>query len=140
LKEYNNRWFLFGWNHDDNYIQNLALDRMQEIDSTGEMYVDNQTDFTEYFEDIIGVSNDLKAKVEDVAIRLSDSIIPYIKSKPLHGSQIIKDNILHLKVKLNYELEAVILSYGENMRVLTPPELVFKVKERSNKVNSSYQD
>ena len=28
LKQYNNRWFLFGWNHHVGKIQNLALDRI----------------------------------------------------------------------------------------------------------------
>ena len=58
LKQYNNRWFLFGWNHQFENIQNLALDRILKIEYSNEKYIVNETDFNEYFEDIIGVTND----------------------------------------------------------------------------------
>src|SRR5690606_29450847 len=31
LKQYNSRWFLFGWNEERKSIQNLALDRVKTI-------------------------------------------------------------------------------------------------------------
>ncbi|MFV0236694.1 WYL domain-containing protein [Empedobacter falsenii] len=138
LKQYNNRWFLFGWNHKGEYIQNLALDRIQSIESINEQYNKSNIDFTEYFEDIIGVTNPLDKEVVQVKIQLSDNIIPYIKSKPIHGSQKIVDNILNLNVKLNYELESVILSYGENMKVLEPIELINNLKQRINQLKDFY--
>lgn len=130
LKQYNNRWFLFGWNHKDGYIQNLALDRIQNIASCKDTFIENPIDFEEYFEDIVGVSNDLTKDVVKVKIRLTDNIIPYINSKPIHGSQLVKDNILSLQLKLNYELESLILSYGENMKVLEPEILKNKINNR----------
>ncbi|MFV0211413.1 WYL domain-containing protein [Empedobacter falsenii] len=138
LKQYNNRWFLFGWNHNGNYLQNLALDRIQSMESIKELYITSKINFQEYFEDIIGVTNPLEKEVVNVKIQLSDSIIPYIKSKPIHGSQKIVDNILHLNVKLNYELESVILSHGENMKVLEPVELVQNLKSRIEKLKDFY--
>ena len=48
------------------------------------------------------------------------------------------DNILYLEVKLNYELESLILSYGENMKVLEPIILIDKLKERVQKMNNHY--
>ncbi|AZB32152.1 helix-turn-helix transcriptional regulator [Chryseobacterium balustinum] len=138
LKQYNNRWFLFGYNHEFEKIQNLALDRIVKIQVTKLKFKNCEIDFKEYFEDIIGVSNDELKEAVNIKIELSQNIIPYISSKPLHGSQKIKDNILHLQVKLNYELEALILSYGENMCVLEPPELAHKIKERIAKIKSIY--
>lgn len=86
LKQYNNRWFLFGYNHEINIIQNLALDRMIDIRFSKIKYKICKIDFNEYFEDIVGVSNDELKPVVDVKIELSDNIIPYINSKPIHGS------------------------------------------------------
>ncbi len=140
LKQYNNRWFLFGWNHKENYLQNFPLDRILAIDSCKEVFIVNTTDFKEYFFDIIGVSNDLAKDPVQVKIKLSDNIVGYIESKPLHGSQKkIIDNITTLKVKLNYELESLILFYGENITVLEPPELVEKIKKRLAETNNNYQ-
>jgi predicted DNA-binding transcriptional regulator YafY len=136
LKQYNNRWFLFGLNHQLSLIQNLALDRICAIEISKAKFVTSDLDFKEYFEDIIGVSNDLSKNVEKIIIELTPNIIPYISSKPIHGSQRIKENILAIEVKLNYELESLILSYGENMRVLAPLFLVEKIKARILKMNN----
>lgn len=135
LKQYNNRWFLFGWNHQLSLIQNLALDRICSIEISKEAFITSDLDFNEYFEDIIGVSNDLSKEVEKVIIELTPNIIPYISSKPIHGSQKLNDNILTIEVKHNYELESLILSYGENMRVLEPKTLQESLTNRISKMH-----
>ncbi|UOE39700.1 helix-turn-helix transcriptional regulator [Chryseobacterium oryzae] len=134
LKQYNNRWFLFGYNHEFEKIQNLALDRIVELKLSQQKFKNCEIDFMDYFEDIIGVSNDESKKAVNIKIELSQNIIPYINSKPIHGSQKIKENILYLEVKLNYELEALILSYGENMCVLEPSQLARKIQERVTRI------
>lgn len=138
LKQYNNRWFLFGWNHEINLLQNLAIDRIESINTHKTVYHNSSINFAEYFDDVIGVSNNPHGPVENVEIKLSDAIIPYIQSKPLHGSQIVRKNILSLKVKMNYEIESLILSYGENMTVLKPASLRNKLWERLKKQADSY--
>lgn len=138
LKQYNNRWFLFGWNHHDEYLQNLALDRLKSISIDNQLYFESGVDFDDYFDDIVGVTNNLLIESETIKIQLSDNIIPYIQSKPIHGSQKINQNILQLHVKLNYELESLILSYGENMKVLEPIILINKLKERVQKMKNFY--
>ena len=105
---------------------------------SNEKYIVNETDFNEYFEDIIGVTNDKSTEVQNIKIQLSDNIIPYIISKPIHGSQKISGNILTLELKINYELETLILSYGENIKVIEPLILVDKIKNRINKTSNFY--
>lgn len=138
LKQYNKRWFLFGKNHQTLELQNLALDRIQSIDLINTIYEANDIDFDEYFDDIIGVSNNLNLDLQKIRIKLTDHIIPYITSKPLHGSQKIVDNILTLELKLNYELESLILSYGENMKVLEPLVLKENIANRLKKATQFY--
>ena len=138
LKQYNNRWFLFGLNAELQSIQNLALDRMVDIKEAAFSYIDSTIDFEEYFEDIVGVTNDEQESVRQVKIRLAQNIIPYIRSKPIHGSQKIADDVLKLEVKLNYELESLILSYGENMEVLEPIELKERITARVSKLFKFY--
>lgn len=141
LKQYNMRWFLFG--KSDNYetITNLALDRIEKITSSNEVYKKSNIDFSDYFEDIIGVTipND---KVLDVVLKVDKTLIPYVTTKPLHGSQKIKElenNFeVHLKLIPNYELETLILSFGEKMQVLEPITLVERVKEKINKMKNNY--
>ncbi|WP_144282014.1 helix-turn-helix transcriptional regulator [Chryseobacterium echinoideorum] len=138
LKQYNNRWFLFGHNHKYDKIQNLALDRMVDIQTSKTEFKTCEIDFKYYFDDIIGVSNDESKEVVDVKIELSENIIPYVRSKPIHGSQKIRGNVLHLQVKLNYELESLILSYGEKMYVLEPKELALILKKRLDNIKFAF--
>lgn len=138
LKQYNNRWFLFGHNHQVEKIQNLALDRIIKVDSCNVQFEECTIDFNEYLEDIIGVSNDPEIQPDTIRIELSDAILPYIQSKPIHGSQKIKGNVLEIHVKVNYELVSLILSYGENMKVLQPDSLVDQMKKKIGTLNSFY--
>lgn len=139
LKQYNNRWFLFGWNHAIEKIQNLPLDRILMIVTNSAPYITTSVNFNEYFDDIIGVTNDDKKSIETIKIKLSDHITPYIASKPIHHSQIISDNILTIKVKLNYELESIILSYGEHFTVLEPASLVDIINTRGHLKRKNYE-
>ena len=135
------RWFLFG--KSDNYetITNLALDRIESIDIVNKEYINSDIDFNEYFEDIIGVTIP-NENVLNIVLKGDKTLIPYITTKPLHGSQIIygTDNNfeVHLKLIPNYELETMILSFGEKIRVLEPIILVEKLKERINKMKNNY--
>jgi len=60
LKQYNNRWFLFGfceYLNDKRPVTNLALDRIEQITYANIPYVENDTiEFNEYFEDVVGVT------------------------------------------------------------------------------------
>ena len=103
--------------------------------------METDIDFIEYFEDIIGVTiqNEI---VSDIVLKVDKTLIPYITTKPLHGSQKIKETgnnfEVYLKLIPNYELETLILSFGEKMQVLEPVILVEKVKERINKMKNNY--
>lgn len=139
LKQYNNRWFLFGVNHKLKTLQNLALDRIISINATQESYLNSHVNFDEYFEDIIGVTNMEYVGVEEIKIKLSNSILPYVRSKPIHGSQLIKGKLLTLKVKPNYELESLILSFGEHFEVCSPESMKQRIANRIQTANKIYE-
>lgn len=137
LKQYNNRWFLFGFNpEEDRDDWNLAIDRIVSIkEIKSEQYKDNTIDWKYYFEDIIGVTKPLDATVERVVLRFTGKTAKYIETKPLHGSQNPKwldEQTLEIKLDLmiNYELERLILSYADSVSVITPTSLAIAIKER----------
>lgn len=128
VKQYNNRWFLFGLDDQKYYITNLALDRIQSLEITEEIpFVPNEKiDFEVYFKDVIGVTIP-KADVEKIRIVLqfTKGQFPYITSKPLHPSQEIlsdEDCKLAIEVRPTYELDQLILSFGPDVEVLEPTE------------------
>jgi predicted DNA-binding transcriptional regulator YafY len=137
LKQYNNRWFLFGYNPEkEKHDWNLAIDRIVNVaEIKGKHEKNTEIDWSEYFEDIIGVTKPEKGKTEKIVLHFYGKTGKYIESKPLHGSQ--KANWLDkavlevsVEVMINYELERMILSYGESVKVFAPKRLSEQIKQR----------
>ena len=92
LKEFRNRWFVFGRRHDlvDVPLSNLALDRIEDISDApkGERYLSNKGFHPkEYFQDLIGVTRDTDSEVEHVEFLATAAEAPYIRTKPILQSQ-----------------------------------------------------
>jgi len=144
LKQYNNRWFLFGFNAEFNSITNLAIDRIETIeDSKIDYIVNNQINFEEYFEDVVGVSIYNNSEVEVVIIKASNNVFPYIESKPIHGSQRvinkdINDVTIELKLKINHELMALLFSFMDAIDIMEPLSLRNRIKDLSINVLNKY--
>ena len=135
LKEYNGRWFVFG-NADREPYQayNVPLDRIiGEISFIkGVEYIPAEKGFyQQYFKNIIGVTHEEEAKVEQVVIRTkSEYQHGLLLTKPLHHSQ--KEMLpfgehdgqwygeVVLTIEPNRELRGKILMYGEGLEVIEP--------------------
>ena len=150
LKEFRNRWFVFGDRHDFTYtpLCNLALDRIEGISAapTGERYL-KDSDFhpSTFFKDMIGVTRNVESPVEHVTFIASATEAPYIKTKPLHQSQreieAREDGsvLFSIDVILNHELERDLLGYGEGITVLSPDGLVEKLHKRLAETLENYE-
>lgn len=139
LKQYNNRWFVYGWNEGLERLQNMALDRILQVNETDEVeYRDCTIDFEAYFEDIIGVTNPENQEVERIVLRFTTSRLPYVLSKPLHGSQRLKDGFIHLELKVNRELISLLLSYGPDVEILEPILLRDTISTEIKKMQAIY--
>lgn len=126
LKQYNNRWFLFGLNDGHENITNIPLDRINKIETTKKKYIPNRiANLDEYFEDIVGVSIPKDGNPQKILLEVDNNLFPYIENKPIHGSQRIIErgevvSKIEIEVIPNYELRALILSYGDGIEVISP--------------------
>lgn len=128
LKQYNNRWFLFGMNSELNSLSNIALDRIISLNNSKTAYIKNSTIvFEEYFEDIVGVTIPKGNKLEKVLLKVDESLIGYIESKPIHGSQktrrIDKELFIELSLIINYEFETLLFSMSDKIKIIEPISL-----------------
>ncbi|MFT3681243.1 MAG: WYL domain-containing protein [Ferruginibacter sp.] len=146
LKQYNNRWFLFGYNSEKEKLDwNLAIDRIVSIKEIKGKYRKNTViDWQEYFEDIIGVTKPVNAEIESVVLHFSGKTGNYMETKPLHGSQKSKWLNGHtlevtLQLILNYELERLILSYADSVSVMQPLSLAKAIKNRLEEALKQYK-
>lgn len=146
LKQYNNRWFIFGLNEAfQNPFWNLALDRILSVNELQNTYVPSDIDWEDdYFYDIIGVTRIQDAEIQEVILQFSADLAPYIQTKPIHPTQSKPkflesgEMIVTIKVIPNYELERLILSYGERVKVIAPSSIKELIRSRIQAMNSLY--
>ena len=144
LKEYNLRWYLICWNNRKNTrYYNIAIDRIENITCTDEPFIENTSDIEEYYEQAVGVTILENQPKEKVVFEVSGLTAKYLYSKPLHPTVIQKmspDGTLHvtLNVVINYELEHLLLSYADSIKIIEPQSLVERHKELLRKALSKY--
>ncbi len=149
LKEYNNRWFVFGWLEEQDGKEttkpwNLSLDRITAIKDHGASQHKKSIDWEDYFSDIIGVSR-LDHPVTEIQVLVNANLLPYLQTKPLHGSQKAAQRqadgryLIRYKLIPNYELEYQLLAFGEALEVLKPQSLREKLKWRIDQMQKAYQ-
>lgn len=146
LKQFNNRWFLIGMPESVTALHVYAIDRIVSIGHLSKDYIDTNVKFDEYFDDVIGVTvNDVQ--VQRIELMVNRKRYPYIKTKPLHGSQKHikeKDNeteiCIVIEVKPNQELVSLLFSFGPDIRVVSPDSLRKEMQEKVGLLNGLYLD
>ena len=147
LKEFRNRWFVYGWKKGAGMIFNLALDRIHEMGAApGEVYQENTViDPDTFFDNLIGVTKNISDKAHKVRFWAAPGQVPYIETKPLHKSQFVVQRnddgsaIFQMEVVLNYELEKDLLGFGEGVKVLAPRQLVHNMSKRLRQAAENYR-
>lgn len=147
IKEYNNRWFLIAKTEGKDGLSNYAFDRIDDIRiCPGVKYIPNDSyDFNEdYFSDMIGVSRPNDGTIQKVTLWASENLTPYVRTKPIHETQKLKmqedgSSIIEIKVYPNYELEQLILSYTDGIKVLAPSDLAERIKTKLSTALSRYE-
>lgn len=143
IKQYNSRWFVFGLNADYEIANwNLALDRIESLTETNQKYKTTNIDWEDYFYDIIGVTRPEGEELQEVILNFTQEVAPYVITKPIHPSQKHKSsqNGLEVKIKVfpNFELERLILSFGEQVKVVSPNLLKERISLRIKSADFLY--
>ncbi len=135
LKEFNNRWFLLGFNENKRSNWLLALDRIITIKALHEKFVPIvDLNGHEYFKDVIGVTVPNDGEKQQIILHFSIFRAPYVLTKPLHHSQVVleqcpeKGATVQIEVIPNKELMSLLLSFGADVEVLSPPALRNEVR------------
>lgn len=144
LKQYNNRWFLFGLNasNGEARIMNMAIDRIVSFDQTTAHFIENhEIDFAEYFDDVVGVTVPYHQEPQIILLSINRNRYNYIESKPLHASQTeLKalstdtDVVVRLKLIPNYEFETLLLGFSDSIEILEPQSLKVAIVNRARKI------
>jgi predicted DNA-binding transcriptional regulator YafY len=128
LKQYNQRWYYFGWYEPGQQIYNLAVDRIVSLKETDRPFIENRNiDFDDFFDDVVGVTVSEDREKQEVTLEVHPVQLPYLLTKPIHHSQVNRKKpgrdgwyTVTLKLIPNYELESILLSFAPNVRVVKP--------------------
>lgn len=135
LKQFNQRWFLFGWNEADQRIDNSPLDRILSVSPISAAFIASEIpEPAYYFADIVGVTRVPGAVPQKILINVQPHRSHYLRTKPLHPSQLEisgGDETCQFQYDLiiNKEWISLLLSFGADVEVLAPSELRKTVAE-----------
>lgn len=143
LKEYLGRWYIIGLDEQDGRVRRFPLDRIKStpIIQAGIKYKKCDIDIAAAFSRIIGVSKALneEEKEEKIVIRIDRYQYDYTSTKKIHPTQKLIENhpladanhfVLSIYVVPNYELEQLLLSFGEHVEVISPEPLRNRIEAR----------
>jgi predicted DNA-binding transcriptional regulator YafY len=121
----------------------FAFDRMSEVLKMNQTFREDELDKENYFSATIGISL-TGEKPEKIVLQFEPAQANYIKSQPLHHSQkIIKDNskqlVIALDLVINYELMAMLLSFGDKVKVLKPASLADRIVAAAKNMIRQYE-
>lgn len=148
LKEFRNRWFLFGSQSKDMKLYNLPLDRIISVDPCDEPYKENSAfDSEHFFDDVIGVSKNLNNTPRRVKFWANREQSQYILTKPIHSSQKLKSRnpddgscIFQIDVVMNFEMYSVFMSYGPGIKIIYPRNAATYMRDKLREAAALYDE
>ena len=145
VKEFHNRWYIVGLIDHKKELRTFALDRIQHISPCATTFIPNvDVDPEEYFKDCIGI-NFMDRDIETVRLSFTPEQGNYVKTQHLHRSQIVVSKedadelVVELSIIINHELKMLILSFGDQVKVLEPESLAKDIAKISRRVARSYR-
>ncbi len=148
LKEFCNRWFVFGRRQGSGRLLNLALDRMLSVEDApaGSEFISRpRFDPKTYFEDMVGVTKDPGDRPVKIWFKAKPEQVPYIETKLFHRSQMVVERnvdgsaVFQIEVVLNFEIERDLLGYADGIRVISPKILVERMRNRLSSAAAQYR-
>lgn len=142
LKQYNNRWYLLGYNPEFDDLSIIPLDRIDNVTYSEVTFKRNlDFNFDAYFRDILGISIEKDKEVEHIRLKFSPQRLPYVVSKPIHHTQKVEDaaeGIISLDLIPNKELVSELIWFRDDVEILSPESLREEIKEIIAKMYQKY--
>ena len=145
LKESRNRWYLVATDTRDQKIKTFGLDRMSNLEIQSNTFkVDSTFNADTYFQDSFGIINSGSEKPQKVVLSFTVSEGHYIKSLPLHHSQMIlsedeQQTVFELHLHPTYDFVMELLSYGAEVQVLEPQSLREEIADKLRRAFELYK-
>ncbi len=143
LKEEKHYWYVIGVLEGKESLTTFALDRMSNLLVTNQYFTPISFDSESYFKHSFGITVAEEKPIE-VILSFNTHQGNYVKTLPIHETQKIiiddeKELRISVKVKPTYEFYSKILSYGSDIKVISPSSIVKEVKQKFQSALQNYK-
>lgn len=134
LKEFRGRWYLLGRDEKDGNRKSFALDRITALEITGKRFQwPPVAELKAFYDYSFGIISPKQEKPELIKLAFEPFQGAYIKTLKLHDTQEVMEDteehlIVTIEVYITHDLIMELLSYGDTLTVLEPPELIAELK------------
>ncbi|MDE6396573.1 MAG: WYL domain-containing protein, partial [Muribaculaceae bacterium] len=137
-------WYVIGLNVADNKIKTYALDRISDPSIQPETFtMPEDLDVDSFFGRSFGITV-LDTPPRRITIRTDHRESKYLRALPLHHSQqeVIHDgfSLFYYTMQITDDLVRELISYGNRLTVISPPELRREVRDRLAAALANYDD
>jgi hypothetical protein len=146
LKESKGRWYLLATQENENTLKSYGLDRIEKLETLKQNFTPNSDIvINKKFIHSFGIISMDNAEPDMVELSFTPLQGKYIKTYPLHTSQEIdfenNDEVrVKLKIHVTYDFIMELLSFGSDMKVISPTQLKEDIKETLEKSLGLYSD
>ncbi|HET7115764.1 MAG TPA: WYL domain-containing protein [Hanamia sp.] len=142
LKESQGRWYLLAVDPGEKNLKTFGLDRISDLAISKKSFNDKY-DFNikELFLNSFGIINSENEKPQKIRLSFTYEQGQYVKNFPLHHSQKVteEDNeVIELFIIITYDFVMELLSYGEEVTILSPKSLITQMKKIYTSALSKY--
>jgi len=142
LKEYKSRWYMIGLHDFKGQLRTYALDRIRDIQNSDIEYKKQNFSAADYFRNSIGIISP-EGPPPRIVVAVQKTQAQYMITQPWHESQNIDDEnedeiIFSFKLHPTYEFISMLLSYGKDLKVLSPDSLKANIKGQLEAMMSFY--
>jgi predicted DNA-binding transcriptional regulator YafY len=138
IRQHQSEWYLIAYDHFSNHIHKtkiFKLSRIHQLSVSGRKYfIDKSFSAEDYFKYTIGIHHrHLEAPIKIRVKVLDNALYDNLKENPLHATQVVIEDVnklIEIEVFDTFELESLLLSFGANMKVVSPVAIVKRIKER----------
>lgn len=144
LKEYRHRWYVIGKNEIKDRVQTFGLDRFLNLQVLEDKFtIDSSFNPDMFFKYSVGITANVGDPLK-IKVATEEVLSKYLLSQPLHFSQeyLGEENGKHIFEYFllpTYELRQLILGFGPEITVLSPPSFVKEIKESIKSMKSLYE-
>lgn len=141
LKEDKHMWYIIAF-EENGASRTFALDRMQNLKLSDETFAPIDFNSAEYFKYSLGITVPDETPVK-IVLKFSKGQANYIKALKIHETQAIEhedsDGVqISITVRPSYELYSKLLSYGETVKVVSPPIIADRIKQHHSQALKNY--